>query len=80
MEVQQDGVDGDLLGRLSGNQRKLKKQILQDSLWIILYTTIFSSPFRIFGDEGRALETQWSDAFGRDRSGLSSQPPLLDCF
>jgi len=66
----------DLLGRLSGNQRKLKKQILQDSLWIILYTTIFSSPFRIFGDEGRALETQWSDAFGRDRSGLSSQPPI----
>ena len=55
----------DLLARLSKNPRRLKKQILQDSLWIILYENIFCSPFRVFGEEGRTLEAQWSDAFGK---------------
>lgn len=57
----------ELLGQVSKNQRKLKKHILQESMWIALYENIFCSPFRVFGQEGRSLETQWTDAFGQGR-------------
>lgn len=53
-----------LLNRLSKNPKRLKKELLQDSLWMILYENIFCSPFRVFGEEGRKLEAQWNDAFG----------------
>jgi hypothetical protein len=56
-----------LLGQVSKNQRKLKKHILQESMWIALHENIFSSPFRVFGDEGRSLETQWTNSFGQGR-------------
>ena len=52
-----------VLRRLSGNQRLLKKQILQDSVWVILHENIFCSPFRVFGEEGRRLESQWNDKY-----------------
>lgn len=52
-----------VLRRLSGNQRLLKKQILQDSVWVILHENIFCSPFRVFGEEGRRLESQWNDTY-----------------
>lgn len=54
-----------LLNRLSKNPKRLKKELLQDSLWMILYENIFCSPFRVFGEEGRKLEAQWNDAFGK---------------
>jgi hypothetical protein len=57
----------ELLGQVSTNQRKLKKQILQQSLWIVLYEHIFYSPFRVLGEEGQSLETQWTDAFSKGR-------------
>jgi len=56
-----------VLHRLSTNQRLLKKQFLQDSIWVILYEYIFCSPFRIFGEEGQSLETQWN---GEYKEGL----------
>jgi hypothetical protein len=56
-----------VLHRLSTNQRLLKKQFLQDSIWVILYEYIFCSPFRIFGEEGQSLETQWN---GECKEGL----------
>lgn len=49
---------------LARNSTKLKRNILQESMWIVLYENIFCTPFRIFGEEGRYLETQWSAAFG----------------
>jgi ribosomal protein S17E len=52
-----------ILRRLSGNQRLLKKQILQDSVWVILHENIFSSPFKVFGEEGQRLESQWNDKY-----------------
>jgi malate synthase len=55
----------DLLGRLSDNQRKVKKQLAQDIVWIILYEKIFCSPFRVFGEEGQRLELQWNEAYGK---------------
>lgn len=54
-----------LLNRLSKNPKRFKKELLQDSLWMILYENIFCSPFRVFGEEGRKLEAQWNDAFGK---------------
>jgi hypothetical protein len=41
------------------NIRKLKKQIIQNSLWVLLYNYIFRSPFRILGAEGRDLDNDW---------------------
>lgn len=43
------------------NTRKLKKQIIQNTLWVLLYNHIFVSPFRILGLEGRDLDRDWID-------------------
>jgi chromosome segregation ATPase len=61
----QKGWTDRVLRLLSGNQRLLKKQILQDSVWVILHDNIFCSPFRVFGEEGRPLESQWNDEYGK---------------
>jgi hypothetical protein len=50
---------------LAKSPKKLQKNILRESLWIVLYENIFCTPFRVFGEEGRSLETQWIAAFGR---------------
>jgi hypothetical protein len=44
-------------------ERKLKRQITQTRIWLLLYEHIFATPFRILGDEGRSLEQQWSGQF-----------------
>jgi hypothetical protein len=54
-----------LIRRLSKNQRGLKQQILQDIIWHCLQEYIFCSPFRILGEEGKVLEKQWNDAYGK---------------
>jgi hypothetical protein len=43
----------------SKNPRKLKQQIVQNTLWVLLYDHIFRSPFRIFGVDGREYDTHW---------------------
>jgi hypothetical protein len=60
----------ELLGQVAKNPRRVKKNILQESLWSVLYDNIFCSPFRVLGEEGRSLETEWNIAFGR--GGYSS--------
>jgi hypothetical protein len=67
-KVDQKEWTSQVLRRISPNQRLLKKQILQDSIWGILHECIFCSPFRIFGEEGQSLETQWNEECGK---GLS---------
>lgn len=62
-----------VLRRLSQNQRLLKKQILQDSIWVLLHDFIFCSPFRIFGEEGQSLERQWS----RNCGNLNGSSPVM---
>lgn len=74
---EQSDWTGHLLSRFSKNPKRLKKELLQDSLWMILYEGIFCSPFRVFGEEGRNLEAQWNDAFGKGWCHLS---PLLERF
>ena len=51
----------------SSNDRAFRKQILQDQIWCLLREFIFCSPFRVFGDEGRLLETQWNERCGRGK-------------
>ena len=55
----------ELLRRLSTNQRSLRKSILQDCFWDLLYRYIFCSPFRVFGPEGQNLEAQWNEECGK---------------
>ncbi|OAL55641.1 hypothetical protein IQ07DRAFT_583093 [Pyrenochaeta sp. DS3sAY3a] len=55
-----------VLLRLSRNQKTLKRQILKDTIWVILHDFVFCSPFRVFGDEGRALEAKWNEECGAD--------------
>jgi hypothetical protein len=43
------------------NTRKLKKQIVQNTLWVLLYSHIFASPFKILGSEGEDLDRDWID-------------------
>jgi chromosome segregation ATPase len=66
-----------VLRHLPGNQRLLKKQILQDSVWVILHKNIFCSPFRVFGEEGWPLESQWSDEYRKGWSSGTLAPCLL---
>jgi hypothetical protein len=61
-----------ILRSLSSNQRLLKKQILQDIIWVILHEFVFCSPFRIFGEEGQALESQWNKECGTGKLLASS--------
>jgi hypothetical protein len=63
---QTDWTD-ELLDQVAKNPRRVKKNILQESLWSVLYDNIFCSPFRVLGEEGRSLETEWNIAFGRGR-------------
>ena len=49
------------------NTRKLKQQIVQSSIWVILYDNIFYSPFQVFGEEGKVLNREWTEAFGRSK-------------
>ncbi|KAH0556985.1 hypothetical protein GP486_005224 [Trichoglossum hirsutum] len=65
-KVDQKEWTNQVLRLLSPNQRLLKKQILQDSVWAILNEYIFCSPFRVFGEEGQFLEMQWNEGCGKD--------------
>ena len=62
----------ELQSQLSDAPKRLRKQILQDTIWGILFEKVFCSPFRMLGDEGERLETQWLKDFG---AGMSF-PPL----
>jgi hypothetical protein len=65
-----------IVKRLSSNQRVLKKHILQDIIWTSLHAFIFCSPFRLFGEEGEALELQWNERCGKGKL-LETQVSLL---
>jgi chromosome segregation ATPase len=46
------------------NFRELTQQIIQNSIWIILFERIFGTPFKIFGDEGDNAQMSWTDEYG----------------
>lgn len=55
----------ELIQKLSDNDRVLKKRILLDTIWTLLYRFVFCSPFRIFGEEGEDLELKWNENCGK---------------
>lgn len=52
------------------NTRKLKKQIVQNTIWALLYGWIFVSPFRILGLEGADLDREWIDVHTSSKSWI----------
>ncbi|KAH7342510.1 hypothetical protein BKA65DRAFT_504248 [Rhexocercosporidium sp. MPI-PUGE-AT-0058] len=59
----------------SENERRMKQYLIQNTLWVILYERVFCTPFRVLGEEGKALERDWIHEFGSD-SGVSSSQIL----
>jgi hypothetical protein len=53
------------------NKREAKQYVLQDRLWRTLYFRVFCSPFRMLGEEGKALEQQWLVSSGISKSWVS---------
>jgi hypothetical protein len=54
----------ELLGRiLPDNSKQIRREVILDSVWMILNKNIFCSPFRVFGEEGQRWEAEWKKAF-----------------
>lgn len=43
------------------NTRILKLHLVQNTLWLILYSGVFSTPFKVLGTEGAVLDNKWMD-------------------
>jgi hypothetical protein len=50
--------------RNAENERKIKKNIIQNSIWTVLNDKIFQTPFRVLGGRGKSLEQKWTEKFG----------------
>ncbi|CAI6331926.1 unnamed protein product [Periconia digitata] len=48
------------------NPRKLRQQIVQNTLWQILFERIFSTPFKVVGTQGKHLDEEWMREFCAD--------------
>lgn len=57
-----------LVKSLSVQPTTLMRQILQDTIWVVLHEFIFCSPFRIFGEEGKRLQAEWVEQCGEGAS------------
>jgi hypothetical protein len=40
----------------------VRKAIIQDTIWSLLFQNIFCSPFRVFGNAGKKLEVDWNES------------------
>jgi hypothetical protein len=52
-------ISDDRIRKLGRNTRKLKQQIVQNTLWLLLYDHIFRSPFKVFGRDGEDYDADW---------------------
>lgn len=60
------------------NPRKLKQQIVQASIWGILFEKIFLTPFQVFADEGAMMHGEWTRTYGKGKYfHISSRSPSL---
>jgi hypothetical protein len=70
--LQADWTD-ELLNALSpDNIARLQRQILQDTIWMILFEYLFCSPFRVFGEDGEKLEHKWNKDCGQGMIACSN--------
>lgn len=51
------------LSQWSENGRTLKNQIVQNTVWIILFNRIYATPFRVFGGVGDDMDKSWISEF-----------------
>lgn len=55
-KTDQTGYPLEVLHSLFSTLKILKRQLLQDNIWILLNQHIFCSPFRVLGEEGGILQ------------------------
>ncbi|KAI4627402.1 uncharacterized protein J4E87_003965 [Alternaria ethzedia] len=58
------------------NTRKLKKQIVQNTVWVLLHDRIFASPFKILGSEGEVLDREWVEIHTPSKSWIVAIPHI----
>ena len=69
------GWEEELLQKLRNHlQRKFRNALLHEKIWIVLYDNVFSTPFKVFGNEGHNLETQWAETFNKGESSPLAYP------
>ncbi|KAJ4365714.1 hypothetical protein N0V83_008334 [Neocucurbitaria cava] len=59
------------------NTRKLKQQIVQNTMWVILFEHVFRSPFRILGVDGKDIDADWIGIYAPERSRYESAKAFL---
>lgn len=57
----------ELQSQFSDTPKRLQKQILQETIWDVLFENVFCSPFRVLDKQGSVLESEWNKAFGKGR-------------
>ena len=53
--------------QLGKNPRKMKHQILQNTLWVLLYNHVFCSPFKILGAAGEEYDEGWVQIYSEGK-------------
>lgn len=48
--------------------KRVKRAIVQDVIWCLLFDFVFASPFRMLGELGRTLEGQWAAQSGKGKT------------
>jgi hypothetical protein len=66
--------------RASRNEVQLKRHVIQSKIWCVLWDGVFYTPFRIFGEEGRSMDSKWTrSSQGSCFNGSFSPLRLLNC-
>ena len=60
-------LSDDRMRQLGKNPRKMKLQIVQNTLWMLLSKHVFCSPFRILGAAGEELDEGWAQIYSNGR-------------
>lgn len=62
------------------NTRLLKQQIVQNTLWVLLYKHVLQSPFKIMGSEGENADSEWHHIYtsGKFRQTPSAEQTLIN--
>ena len=53
------------------NTRVLKKAILQNTIWILLYSHVFCTPFAMLGLEGESRDSVWIPIYTQSKSYIA---------
>lgn len=62
--------------QLGKNLRKMKLQIVQNTLWVLLYKHIFCSPFKILGPAGEEEDERWTQIYSEGKNLVTRLPVI----